>query len=108
MKKYSLLYILLLIPFYQILGQNFDYGNDWYKSDPNRQFVKIVVDEDGLYRTSSQDLLNEGYDLSSVNPNVPSFILSRKRSTNVCRNARRMHSNISSFMVREIMDKLIP
>jgi hypothetical protein len=68
MKKYSLIYIFLLLSFSQILGQPFDYGNDWYTSNTDREFIKLIVDRDGIYRVYAQDLLNAGYDLSTVNP----------------------------------------
>ena len=58
MKRFSLLYILLLIPFYSLMGQDFEYGNGWYKSDPSRQFIKLVVEEEGIFRASAQDLQN--------------------------------------------------
>ncbi|MCB0856026.1 MAG: hypothetical protein KDD63_27575, partial [Bacteroidetes bacterium] len=68
MKKYSLLYICLLLSFSQIWGQAFDIGNNWYTSNTNRQFIKLIVEQDGIYRVTTQDLANAGYDLSTVNP----------------------------------------
>ncbi|MEL7340802.1 MAG: hypothetical protein AAGM67_09975, partial [Bacteroidota bacterium] len=44
------------------------FGNEWYASDPGRTFIPLKVWEDGLFRVSAQELLNAGYDLSTVNP----------------------------------------
>ncbi|MDX2287181.1 MAG: C25 family cysteine peptidase [Bacteroidia bacterium] len=47
-------------------GQPFDYGNDWYRNLPGRTFVKLAVDQDGIYRVSLADLQAAGHDLSTV------------------------------------------
>ncbi|MDX2249939.1 MAG: C25 family cysteine peptidase [Bacteroidia bacterium] len=67
MKKCLILYVLLLLTFTAAQAQ-FDYGNAWYKSNPNRTFIRLVVEEDGIYRATVADLADAGFDLSSVNP----------------------------------------
>ncbi|MEO0468341.1 MAG: C25 family cysteine peptidase, partial [Bacteroidota bacterium] len=69
MKRYHATFFLILslLPF-SLLAQSFDYGNDWYTSNPDRTYIKLVVREDGVYRVTSQDLQSAGYDLSAVNP----------------------------------------
>ena len=69
MKRYHATFFLILslLPF-SLFAQGFDYGNDWYKNNPDRTYIKLVVREDGLYRVSSLDLQNAGYDLTGVNP----------------------------------------
>ncbi len=52
----------------QMAGQNFDLGNQWYKNNPNRTFIKLVVEQEGIYRLSRQDLSNAGFDLTGVDP----------------------------------------
>lgn len=49
-------------------AQVIDYGVDWYRTRANQPFVRLVVEEDGVYRVSFQDLQNAGHDLSGVNP----------------------------------------
>lgn len=67
MKKYiAIAFGLFLLPLYG-LSQSFDYGNDWYKADPSRTYIKLTVTEDGIYRVTLQDLSNAGFDLSGVN-----------------------------------------
>ncbi|GAB4412620.1 MAG: hypothetical protein OHK0039_18730 [Bacteroidia bacterium] len=67
MKAQVFISLLLTLPLL-VSGQAFDYGNAWYSSNPNRTFVKLLVEVDGLYRVSAQDLLAAGYDLSQVSP----------------------------------------
>lgn len=50
------------------LAQSFDKGNDWYRTAPNRVFVKMLVAEEGIYRVSAQALRNAGLDLTGKNP----------------------------------------
>ncbi len=50
----------------------FDLGNTWYKSDPNRPFVKLSVGKTGIYRVTATDLQNSIYD---ANANVGSLQL---------------------------------
>ncbi|MEL6651190.1 MAG: C25 family cysteine peptidase, partial [Bacteroidota bacterium] len=67
MKKYFAITLLsFLLPL--SAWAQFEYGNDWYKADPGRTFVKLSLTEDGIYRVSLQDLSNAGFDLSNVNP----------------------------------------
>ncbi|MEM7369548.1 MAG: C25 family cysteine peptidase [Bacteroidota bacterium] len=62
----TLLVLILLKGF--LLGQGFDYGHDWYTSDPNRTFIKILVWEDGLYRLHPSDFSAAGHSISQVSP----------------------------------------
>ncbi|MEM6766644.1 MAG: C25 family cysteine peptidase, partial [Bacteroidota bacterium] len=68
MKKIILYHILFLVSTMNLIGQGFDYGNSWYVNQADRPFVKLVVNEDGLYRVSQSDLQGAGYDVSQVNP----------------------------------------
>lgn len=67
MKKHWLLYVLLLLSTSSVWAQTFDYGNNWYKADPNRTFIKLIVEEDGVYRVTAQQLQEAGFDLTGVN-----------------------------------------
>ncbi len=66
MKKYTIFTALCL--FVGSALAQFDYGNNWYIPRADQPFVKLVVEEDGLYRLSFNDLQQAGYDLSTVNP----------------------------------------
>ncbi|MEM6801718.1 MAG: C25 family cysteine peptidase, partial [Bacteroidota bacterium] len=68
MYKKLFLHISLLLLLSGVQAQNFFYGNDWYKAEPNRTYIKLIVDTDGIYRVSLADLQNAGHDLSTVNP----------------------------------------
>ena len=61
-----LLSILLCLPAAWLHGQAFEYGNGWYTANPNRTFIKLVVNRDGVYRVSAQDLQQAGYDFTQV------------------------------------------
>ncbi len=67
MKKYFFIYILLLFPTISAVAQVFDYGNNWYRPISNRTFIKIIVEEDGVYRVSNQQLQEAGFDLTETN-----------------------------------------
>ena len=64
MKKYLSFWVLSLMTLQSFAQIN--YGNDWYRANANRDFIKLIVDEDGLYRVSQQDLSTAGFDLSNV------------------------------------------
>ncbi|MCI4669930.1 MAG: C25 family cysteine peptidase [Bacteroidia bacterium] len=66
MKKYTILSILLL-GIVSAFAQ-FDYGNDWYIPNAGKPFVKLIVEEDGIYRVSRTDLTSAGFDISNVGP----------------------------------------
>ncbi|MEM7370533.1 MAG: C25 family cysteine peptidase [Bacteroidota bacterium] len=66
MKTILSLQFCLLLGISALIGQSFDYGNDWYQTAPNQTYIKLVVETDGIYRVSNQDLLDSGFDLSSV------------------------------------------
>ncbi|MEL6191051.1 MAG: C25 family cysteine peptidase [Bacteroidota bacterium] len=68
MKQFILYHILFLISFLPVYGQNFEYGNSWYATKADQPFVKLVVEDDGLYRVSQDDLTSAGYNVSQVNP----------------------------------------
>ena len=61
MKK-QLFFTCFILVFAHLMAQNFDLGNDWYKANPNRPFVKLSVGETGIYRVTSQDLQNTIFD----------------------------------------------
>lgn len=64
------IYALLLLTFSYAHAQ-FDYGNDWYKQNPNQTYIKLLVEEDGIYRISASELEAAGYDLSTAKaPNL--------------------------------------
>ncbi len=52
-----------------VWAQNFDYGNSWYQTAANQTWVKLVVDQDGVYRVSKTALINEGYPISTIAAN---------------------------------------
>ena len=68
MWKYFLISLSLLFIKSGLFAQSFDYGNDWYKANPDRIYIKLIVEEDGIYRVTLQDLQNAGHDLSTVIP----------------------------------------
>jgi hypothetical protein len=74
MKKSFAIVACFLLPFLSLRAQSFDYGNDWYRGIANQNFIKLIVDSDGIYRVSKQDLLAAGFDLSGVNPDNLSLI----------------------------------
>ncbi|MEL6698397.1 MAG: C25 family cysteine peptidase [Bacteroidota bacterium] len=43
-----------------------DYGNAWYRTNSDRTFIKLVVEEDGIYRVTKAELEAAGYNLSNV------------------------------------------
>lgn len=45
----------------------FDYGNDWYQ--PSQDYVKFRVNEDGIYRVTSAELISAGFPVGSFDPN---------------------------------------
>ncbi|RMG24034.1 MAG: hypothetical protein D6730_13340, partial [Bacteroidetes bacterium] len=57
---------MLMLASFGSRAQDFEYGNNWYRVNPNRTFIKLVVEEDGIYRLSGQALQQAGYDLSGV------------------------------------------
>ncbi|MCP5046746.1 MAG: hypothetical protein GY940_06215, partial [bacterium] len=68
MKRVSIIFTFLLIPISICLAQSFDYGNAWYKSNPDRPFVKLIVEQEGIYRVTAQELNATGFNMSGVNP----------------------------------------
>ncbi len=44
----------------------FEYGNDWY--NPNNNYVKLKVWEDGIYRVTASDLALNGFSLNGIDP----------------------------------------
>lgn len=62
-----LLLAFAVIPVLPGQSNSFDYGNGWYISDPAREFIRIKVWEDGIYRVSWANLLASGHNLSGVN-----------------------------------------
>ncbi|MEO0899862.1 MAG: C25 family cysteine peptidase [Bacteroidota bacterium] len=66
MKNYVLFWVFALSTIATFA--QFDYGNDWYRANSDKTFIRLVVEEDGLYRVTLQDLLTAGHDLSTVPP----------------------------------------
>lgn len=58
--------LLLLASIFFLLtsafAQTFELGNGWYKSDPNRPFVKLSTGKTGIYRVTATDLQNTVFD----------------------------------------------
>ncbi|MDP5169613.1 MAG: C25 family cysteine peptidase, partial [Bacteroidia bacterium] len=69
MKRFFLILCFSVLVTPWLSAQSFDYGNAWYKTQANQPWVKIIVDQDGIYRVTKADLLLSGYDLSSVQGN---------------------------------------
>jgi len=68
MKRHYLFFLICLILSGPAFGQSFDTGNQWYKNDADRTFIKLVVEEEGIYRVTAQELSDAGYDVSMVDP----------------------------------------
>lgn len=66
MKRILIICTLLSISLSALFAQAFEYGNAWYKSNPDRPFVKLVVDADGIYRISAFELTAAGFDMTGV------------------------------------------
>lgn len=66
MKKQHYIFFFFLLLASSLTAQTFDLGNSWYKSRANQDWVKLVVDSDGVYRVSKADLQAAGYDLNGV------------------------------------------
>ena len=49
-----------------VFASYIDPANSWYV--PTQEYIKIVVEEEGIYRVTAADLAAYGYDLSSVTP----------------------------------------
>jgi flagellar hook assembly protein FlgD len=64
--KRLILLVVLLAGFCGAKAQVFDYGNGWYA--PSNQYLKLMLEEDGIYRLTSADLVAAGFDTSSVDP----------------------------------------
>ncbi len=45
-------------------SQSIDYANDWYVSNPNRPFIKLLVDQDAVYGLDAADFAAAGVNLS--------------------------------------------
>ena len=43
-----------------------DYGYAWYRTNSDRTFIKLIVEEDGIYRVTKAELEAAGYNLSNV------------------------------------------
>ncbi len=74
MKKLIISYIFLIAFLNVGFTQSFDYGNSWYRDGANQTFIKLEVEEDGVYRITTEELLSAGYDLSGVNPSTLKII----------------------------------
>ena len=69
MRVIQLIALSLLIPVHLFAQLPGTYGNEWlFNASPNQSFIKLLVHTDGVYRLSSADFLQAGYDLSTVNP----------------------------------------
>ena len=62
------LFLLVFISGGQLLGQVFEYGNDWYTSRIDQPFIKMALDREGIYRVNRSELESLGYDLSGSSP----------------------------------------
>lgn len=65
-KKYLAVCLFVFLPWYLLNAQTFDYGNSWYKSNPARTFIKLIVEADGIYRVTPQDISEQGINISGV------------------------------------------
>ncbi|MEM6265228.1 MAG: hypothetical protein AAGI38_22190, partial [Bacteroidota bacterium] len=70
MNKQLIIGLFLLLAGHFLSAQSFDYGNGWYKSNPDQTYIKFQVNEDGIYRVTRQDLLNSGFDLAGVEADI--------------------------------------
>ncbi|MBL6448006.1 transporter [Fulvivirga sp. 29W222] len=57
---------LIIFAFAAVTGYGQDYGNEWI--DYNKQYYKIPVAKEGIYRISHADLVNAGFPVNSVDP----------------------------------------
>lgn len=65
----SILFVIILLSLNLLSGQYIDgsqvkYGNEWI--DYSKSYIKIEVEEDGIYRISRQQLLDAGFDVNSI------------------------------------------
>lgn len=66
MKRLIHICILGLMVLPRLEAQRINPDNSWYATQATQPWVKLVVEEDGLYRVSKSDLNTAGYDLSSI------------------------------------------
>ena len=62
--KTRLLILLFLLPF--LSNSQSKLGNEWIR--PNQNYLKILTNEDGIYRISGRDLISAGWELAQVSP----------------------------------------
>ena len=66
MYRIATLIVSLLLCQLTGFSQSFDYGNNWYKANPDQTYIKLVVSEDGIYRADFADFTQAGFDLTGV------------------------------------------
>ncbi len=66
MKKSTTLFLFILSLTFSFAQS--PYFNEWYASDPDRPFVKLLVSEDAVYEVTVADLMAAGHDLSQAQP----------------------------------------
>ncbi|MCB9230036.1 MAG: T9SS type A sorting domain-containing protein [Bacteroidia bacterium] len=69
MKNFAIFAFLLLCSSF-LISQSLplDPANGWYTADPSRTFIKLVVDQEGIYRVTANDLSNAGFSLAGADP----------------------------------------
>lgn len=65
MQRFVLI-LSLLLGSLSLSAQSFDYGNNWYISNPSQPYLKLIVPETGVYRVMAADLQAAGYDPASI------------------------------------------
>ncbi len=70
---------------FQGFGQGYDYFNQWYRFDQN--YIRLLVEEDGMYRISAADLQAGGVDISGLVPeNIQVFYRGKEQKIRVVKN----------------------
>jgi hypothetical protein len=65
-RVFLLLLVWLLLGSTVLHAQTYDYGNAWY--NPNADYLRFKVAEDGIYRVSAQQLMQAGFDTTGIDP----------------------------------------
>ena len=62
--KIGCLVVLVLMMGGRLGAQIFEYGNDWYTNRQGQVFIKMTLEQEGIYKVNRSELETLGYDLS--------------------------------------------
>lgn len=87
-RPHTILLLLALMTCLGAIGQStsgYNYFNEWYRF--NQNYIKLYVEEDGMYRVSLGDLQNAGVDVSGIVPeNIQIFYRGKEQKIRVAKN----------------------